>query len=91
MRSSSAGICLRVAVVAAVAVSGLTAAASASAAEPFGFSEFVSATCAKLVSQTCEPFTQAAGHPPIGLTVFKLNALNPGEPGKEVACGRHQK
>lgn len=83
MRSFSAGACLRVAVL-TLAIAGLAATSSASAAEPFGFSEFVSATCTKLVSETCEPFTQAAAHPPIGLTVFKVNALNPGETGKEV-------
>ncbi len=79
MRSLSAGICLRVAVLAALAVSGLAAASSAAAAEPFGFSNFVSATCND--AECISPFTQAAGHPPVGLTVFKLNAV--GTAGKE--------
>lgn len=86
MRSFPAGICLRAAVAAALVVSGLLAASSAWAAGPeFGFSNFKSATCVEVVSGECEPaFTQAAAHPPIGWTVFKLNALNPGETGKEI-------
>jgi hypothetical protein len=79
MRSLSAGICLRVAVLTALAVSGLVATSSAAAAEPFGFSNFVSATCND--AECVSPFTQAAGHPPVGLTVFKLNAV--GTAGKE--------
>ncbi len=86
MRSFSVGICLTAAVAAVLVVTGLIAASSASAAGPeFGFSNFASATCIKVVSGKCEPaFTQAAAHPPIGWTVFKLNTFNPGETGKEI-------
>jgi hypothetical protein len=82
MRSLFAGAWVRVAVLVAVAISGLVATASASAAESFGFSNFVSATCND--TECASPFTQAAAHPPVGLTLFKLNAINPGEKGKEV-------
>jgi hypothetical protein len=86
MRSFSAGICLRAAVAAALVVSGLIAASSASAAGPeFGFSNFAAETCIGVVSNKCEPpFSQAAAHPPIGWSVFKLSTLNPGETGKEI-------
>lgn len=70
-----------------MALAGLAAASSASAAEPeFGFSQFESATCARLTPE-CEPFTQAAEHPDLGVTVFRLNVINPGASKKEIPAG----
>jgi hypothetical protein len=84
MRSFSAGIGPRAAIVAATAVAALAAASPAAAVEPeFGVKEFVSATCK---NPTCtEPFTQAGAHPNVGLTLFELNAA--GAPGHEVPVG----
>ncbi len=85
MRSFSAGIGPRVAVVAATAIAALAAAASpAAAVEPeFGIKAFVSATCK---NPTCtQPFTQAGAHPNVGLTLFELNSTEVG--GSKVPNG----
>lgn len=82
MRSFRVGLTRWVAA-AVVTVTAFAVTASAQAASPeFGFSKFVSATCND--AECLSPFTQAAGHPPVGLTLFKLNTLNPTEPGKEI-------
>lgn len=85
MRSFFARIGLRAAVVAATILAGLAVASTASAAPEFGFSKFISATCED--PECAVPYTQAAGHPPVGLTVFRMNVLNPGATGKEVPVG----
>lgn len=84
MRSFRVWFRLWGAVVAAVAAAGLIAMlASAASAAEFKLSEFVSATCK--TDNCSEPYTQAAGHPNVGLTVFKL--ASEGSAGKEVPSG----
>lgn len=71
-----AAVCCAATLVATFAVGTSVFSGSASAAEPFGLAKFESMTCTvETCTEELEPelYTQAAGHPPWGITFFELS------------------